>query len=378
MAKEKAKMSYKMKPRVLPSVICDPKAKLIIENRHVDFRRNVYSSRSESSECEEMSSQGQFCDSVYFRGDNSKSCDGLSVGASWAEVERWVENNLEAEEVRPSSRSQSTSTEEDNHFVDEPFSQSPTRNQSHQNFALLNQSDGNELCVCVNSMFKGVNGSKGAEEEGRSRANLKNKDRKISKSFKSQERKSKIGKPNVQRKSSESGHEEAELGSEAGGGAGILWCLEEEIAKGCLVALDETHIKVRVSEKDKPRYRTIKGEVATNVLDHATGQVAGTPQHILDEVNSEGANMDGMGNMEGVGSPMLVPQQASDSIHLQSCNEMKELAASVFGHNKDMSDIADELATMGLELDDELDALTLILDKPSNISAFKCLKGARR
>ena len=110
--------------------------------------------------------------------------------------------------------------------------------------------------------------------------------------------------------------------------------------------------------------------------DRATGQVAGTPQQILDEVNSEGTNMDGMGNMEGVGSPMLAPQQASDSIHLvngelskhwkrarrdrlipvgfkevenvvqnvfqQSCNEMKELAASVFGHNEDMSDIANE------------------------------------
>ncbi|TXG73964.1 hypothetical protein EZV62_002543 [Acer yangbiense] len=280
--------------------------------------------------------------------------------------------------------------------------------------------------------------------------------------------------------------------------------------KGCLEALDGTHIKVRVSEKDKPRYRTRKGEVATNVLDgarcdtgsfkagtstqtektlnsilpnsgikasphidykirfwkkqygivfdmlntsgfgwndtkkcvevdsnevwemyvlkdksfplydrlvnifgkdRATGQVTGTPQQILDEVNLEGTNMDGMGNMEGVGSPMLVPQQASDSIHLvngelsrprkrarrdtltlvgfkevenviqnvfkQSYNEMKELAATVFGHNEDKSDIADELATMGLELDDELDALTLILDKPSNISAFKSLKGAR-
>ncbi|KAK0570764.1 hypothetical protein LWI29_006085 [Acer saccharum] len=44
--------------------------------------------------------------------------------------------------------------------------------------------------------------------------------------------------------------------------------------------------------------------------------VAGTPQQIHDEVNSEGTNMDGMGNTEGVGSPMLVPQQASDSIHL--------------------------------------------------------------
>ena len=31
-------------------------------------------------------------------------------------------------------------------------------------------------------------------------------------------------------------------------------------------ALDGSHIKVRVSEKDKPRYHTRKGEVATNVL----------------------------------------------------------------------------------------------------------------
>ncbi|KAK3188336.1 hypothetical protein Dsin_027897 [Dipteronia sinensis] len=38
------------------------------------------------------------------------------------------------------------------------------------------------------------------------------------------------------------------------------WC------KNYLGALDETHIKVRVSKNDKPRYRTRKGEIATNVL----------------------------------------------------------------------------------------------------------------
>ncbi|KAI9195433.1 hypothetical protein LWI28_014834 [Acer negundo] len=43
--------------------------------------------------------------------------------------------------------------------------------------------------------------------------------------------------------------------------------------------------------------------------DGATGQVAGTPQQILDEVNSEGTNMYGTGNMEGVGSQMLVPNK---------------------------------------------------------------------
>ncbi|KAL6293664.1 hypothetical protein ACE6H2_001806 [Prunus campanulata] len=36
--------------------------------------------------------------------------------------------------------------------------------------------------------------------------------------------------------------------------------------KNCLGALDGTYIKVRVPETDKPRYRTRKGEIATNVL----------------------------------------------------------------------------------------------------------------
>ena len=31
-------------------------------------------------------------------------------------------------------------------------------------------------------------------------------------------------------------------------------------------ALDETYIKVRILEKDKSRYRTRKGDIATNVL----------------------------------------------------------------------------------------------------------------
>ncbi|KAG6487304.1 hypothetical protein ZIOFF_055890 [Zingiber officinale] len=36
--------------------------------------------------------------------------------------------------------------------------------------------------------------------------------------------------------------------------------------KNCLGALDGTHIKVRVPTEDRPRYRTRKGEIATNVL----------------------------------------------------------------------------------------------------------------
>ncbi|KAK3188334.1 hypothetical protein Dsin_027895 [Dipteronia sinensis] len=54
------------------------------------------------------------------------------------------------------------------------------------------------------------------------------------------------------------------------------------------------------------------------------------------------------------------------------------LTANIFNKNEDKSDIADELATMRVDLDKELGALTLILDKPSNISAFMSLKGECR
>nr|AAT38700.1 Putative transposase, related [Solanum demissum] len=37
--------------------------------------------------------------------------------------------------------------------------------------------------------------------------------------------------------------------------------------KGCLGALDGTYIQIRVPYKDKPRYMTRKGEIATNVLE---------------------------------------------------------------------------------------------------------------
>ncbi|KAK4840253.1 hypothetical protein QYF36_003714 [Acer negundo] len=66
------------------------------------------------------------------------------------------------------------------------------------------------------------------------------------------------------------------------------------------------------------------------------------------------------------------------NVFQQSCNEMKTLATNIFNKNEDRSDIAYELATMGFDIDKELDVRTLILDKPSNISAFISLKGERR
>nr|KAJ0208373.1 hypothetical protein LSAT_V11C500286970 [Lactuca sativa] len=36
--------------------------------------------------------------------------------------------------------------------------------------------------------------------------------------------------------------------------------------KGCLGAIDRTHVSIHVPEADKPRYRNQKGEITTNVL----------------------------------------------------------------------------------------------------------------
>ncbi|KAF7801641.1 protein ALP1-like [Senna tora] len=46
-----------------------------------------------------------------------------------------------------------------------------------------------------------------------------------------------------------------------------LGCRPECVLQiGCLGALDETHIRIRVPREDQPRYRNRKGEITTNVL----------------------------------------------------------------------------------------------------------------
>lgn len=46
----------------------------------------------------------------------------------------------------------------------------------------------------------------------------------------------------------------------------IIWLCGFFALKGCLGALDGTHIHVLVSNEDKPRYRNRKGQIATNTL----------------------------------------------------------------------------------------------------------------
>ncbi|KAH6780949.1 hypothetical protein C2S52_012186 [Perilla frutescens var. hirtella] len=59
--------------------------------------------------------------------------------------------------------------------------------------------------------------------------------------------------------------------------------------KGCLGALDGTHVKVRVPKEDRARYRTRKNEIATNVL----GVCSQDMQFIYVLVGWEGSTADG-------------------------------------------------------------------------------------
>ncbi|PPE01752.1 hypothetical protein GOBAR_DD01191 [Gossypium barbadense] len=66
--------------------------------------------------------------------------------------------------------------------------------------------------------------------------------------------------------------------------------------KNCLGALDGTHIKIRVPTVDKPRYRTRKGDIATNMLGVCTPEM----QFVYVLLGWEGSVADGRIIMSGV------------------------------------------------------------------------------
>ncbi|XP_031274302.1 uncharacterized protein LOC116132773 [Pistacia vera] len=153
-------------------------------------------------------------------------------------------------------------------------------------------------------------------------------------------------------------------------------------------------------------------------MHRATRCGAATPGEMVEEINLEKANGDALevngGALEVNGgcSPVSVAQPSSSQHSMGSQFEIsskkrgrsrddliigiKEIATSferaysrsvelmdklverLINDREDRSDIADELAAMGLSEDDEFEALTLILDKPSYISAFKSLRGERK
>ncbi|KAF7802772.1 protein ALP1-like [Senna tora] len=69
--------------------------------------------------------------------------------------------------------------------------------------------------------------------------------------------------------------------------------------KNCLGALDGTHIKIRVPNADKPRYRNRKGEISTNVL----GVCSQDEQFIYVLTGWEGSEADGRLLWDAVNRP---------------------------------------------------------------------------
>lgn len=145
-------------------------------------------------------------------------------------------------------------------------------------------------------------------------------------------------------------------------------------------------------------------------MHHASRCGAATPGEMVEEINLDKVNGDAL-EVNGGCSPVSIAPPSSTQHSMGSQSEIfskrrrsrdelivaiKEIATSferaysrsvelmdklverLVYDKEDRSDIADELATMGLTEDDEFDALTLILGNSSNISAFKSLRGDRK
>ncbi|KAK0605286.1 hypothetical protein LWI29_025042 [Acer saccharum] len=97
--------------KVLPYAVCNPKGKINLEKRQVDFSVRESSSISNSSEFEEGIRQGRFSNSAFFRGKDSKNGDGLSMKAYKVdkEVDRWVGNEIYLVPVEAQLNSKPTS-----------------------------------------------------------------------------------------------------------------------------------------------------------------------------------------------------------------------------------------------------------------------------
>ncbi|KAL3533031.1 hypothetical protein ACH5RR_006552 [Cinchona calisaya] len=85
--------------------------------------------------------------------------------------------------------------------------------------------------------------------------------------------------------------------------------------KGCLGALDRTYIKLKVSEIDKRRFRTRKGEVATNVL----GVCDGDMRFIYILPGWKGSAADGIVLRDAVGRVDGLKVQLNQSRIIMAC-----------------------------------------------------------
>lgn len=141
--------------------------------------------------------------------------------------------------------------------------------------------------------------------------------------------------------------------------------------------------------------------------DRATGHGAQTPADMEDEANQEEIRDDDNEMDDGCSPISATPPSSSQhtarahsqppsrkrsrsegdlqagidkiaNLISQSFENMNTIAQRMFDNKEDRFDISDELATMGLSVEEELLALELILKEPHNISVFKSSRGERK
>ncbi|KAH9723879.1 Myb DNA-bind 3 domain-containing protein [Citrus sinensis] len=141
--------------------------------------------------------------------------------------------------------------------------------------------------------------------------------------------------------------------------------------------------------------------------DCATGHGAQTPADMEDEANQEEIRDDDNEMDDGCSPISATPPSSSQhttrahsqppsrkrsrsegdlqagidkiaNLISQSFENMNTIAQRMFDNKEDRFDISDELATMGLSVEEELLALELILKEPHNISVFKSSRGERK
>ncbi|KAK9012050.1 hypothetical protein V6N11_040120 [Hibiscus sabdariffa] len=97
--------------------------------------------------------------------------------------------------------------------------------------------------------------------------------------------------------------------------------------KGCLGALDGTFIKVNVASSDRPRYRTRKNEIATNVLGVCTPDM----QFIYVLPEWEGSAADGRVLRDAISrrNGLNIPQDGSQTEEVNESEMIRHCEPSV-------------------------------------------------
>ncbi|XP_048436742.1 uncharacterized protein LOC103951132 isoform X5 [Pyrus x bretschneideri] len=151
------------------------------------------------------------------------------------------------------------------------------------------------------------------------------------------------------------------------------------------------------------RILLLEGNDVTQVLsnkDRARGNVAKTPAKMMEEQSHNQVDASDLGAENDVSPVNLQSQQSNQSassqrkrkratgsssdgteaiinglkeFYVESAKRMQMVTEAIIRGTTDHSDIANELKAMGLSPMDQIDGLTLILEKPQNVGVFRSI-----